>query len=179
MTIVCYDINGSKKWFIRFYDMDTANGLDNVALESVAKTAWLDKFSNNDKNDVNSLVITKNAADGGYDTYSSHMWDVLRILYLLILVYMIILLKDFEDLWRNNDNICKDINNYVDNCFAAQTTNCGELLFSYDYNVKYLTAYVGEAGGEASYANIEFLHGTRVEYVRDWLKKRVWFFDSV
>lgn len=179
MTIVCYDINGSKKWFIRFYDMDTANGLDNVALESVAKTAWLDKFSNNDKNDVNSLVITKNAADGGYDTYSSRIWDVLRDTVFANTGVYDNSLEGLWDLWRNNDNICKDINNYVDNYFAAQTANCGELLFNYDYNVKYLTAYVGEAGGEASYANIEFLHGTRVEYVRDWLKKRVWFFDGV
>lgn len=179
MTIVCYDINGSKKWFIRFYDMDTANGLDNVALESVAKTAWLDKFSNNDKNDVNSLVITKNAADGGYDTYSSRMWDVLRDTVFANTGVYDNSLEGLWDLWRNNNNICKDINNYVDNYFAAQTVNCGELLFNYDYNVKYLTAYVGEAGGEASYANIEFLHGTRVEYVRDWMKKRVWFFDGV
>lgn len=179
MTIVCYDINGSKKWFIRFYDIDTANGLDNVALESVAKTAWLDKFSNNDKNNVNSLVITKNAADGGYDTYSSRMWDVLRDTVFTNTGVYDNSLEGLWDLWRNNDNICKDINNYIDNYFAAQTINCGELLFNYDYNVKYLTAYIGEAGGEASYANIEFLHGTRVEYVRDWLKKRVWFFDGV
>lgn len=179
MTIVCYDINGSKKWFIRFYDMDTANGLDNVALESVAKTAWLDKFSNNDKNNVNSLVITKNAADGGYDTYSSRMWDVLRDTVFANTGVYDNSLEGLWDLWRNNDNMCKDINNYIDNYFAAQTINCGELLFNYDYNVKYLTAYVGEAGGAASYANIEFLHGTRVEYVRDWLKKRVWFFDGV
>lgn len=179
LTLVCYDVGGANKWFIRFYDMDTANGLDNVALESVAKTAWLDKFSNNDKNDVNSLVITKNAADGGYDTYSSRMWDVLRDTVFANTGVYDNSLEGLWDLWRNNDNICKDINNYVDNYFAAQTANCGELLFNYDYNVKYLTAYVGEAGGEASYTNIEFLHGTRVEYVRDWLKKRVWFFDGV
>lgn len=179
MTIVCYDINGSKKWFIRFYDMDTANGLDNVALESVAKTAWLDKFSNNDKNNVNSLVITKNAVDGGYDTYSSRMWDVLRDTVFANTGVYDNSLEGLWDLWRNNDNICKDINNYIDNYFAAQTKDCGELLFNYDYNVKYLTAYVGESGGQPSYANIEFLHGTRVEYVRDWMKKRVWFFDGV
>lgn len=179
LTIVCYDIDGTKKWFIRFYDMDTGNGLDNVALESVAKTAWLDKFSNNDKNDVNSLVITKNAADGGYDTYSSRMWDVLRDTIFANTGVFDSSLETLWDLWRNNDNIAKDTNNYIDNYFAAQTKDCGELLFNYDYNVKYLTAYVGEAGGAASYANIEFLHGTRVEYVRDWLKKRVWFFDGV
>lgn len=179
LTLVCYNVGGTNKWFIRFYDMDTANGLDNVALESVAKTAWLDTFSNNDKNDVNSLVITKNAADGGYDTYSSRMWDVLRDTIFANTGVFDSSLETLWDLWRNNATICKDINDYIDNYFAAQTKDCGELLFNYDYNVKYLTAYVGESGGQPSYANIEFLHGTRVEYVRDWMKKRVWFFDGV
>lgn len=179
LTLVCYNVGGTNKWFIRFYDMDTANGLDNVALESVAKTAWLDTFSNNDKNDVNSLVITKNAADGGYDTYSSRMWDVLRDTIFANTGVFDSSLETLWDLWRNNATVCKDINDYIDNYFAAQTKDCGELLFNYDYNVKYLTAYVGESGGQPSYANIEFLHGTRVEYVRDWMKKRIWFFDGV
>lgn len=179
LTLVCYDVGGANKWFIRFYDMDTGNGLDNVALESVAKTAWLDTFSNNDNNDVNSLVITKNAADGGYDTYSSRMWDVLRDTIFANTGVFDSSLETLWDLWRNNATICKDINDYIDNYFAAQTKDCGGLLFNYDYNVKYLTAYVGESGGQPSYANIEFLHGTRVEYVRDWMKKRVWFFDGV
>nr|DAT72373.1 MAG TPA: leucine-rich repeat protein [Crassvirales sp.] len=170
-------ING--KWWIRFYDMDTANALDNVSLESVAKTAYLDTFSNNKTSAVNSLVITKNAADGGYDTYSSRMWDVFRDTIFYNTGIFDSTLEALWDLWRNNDSICKDINDYVDNYFAAQTKNCGEFLFNYDYNVKYFTAYVGEQGGAASYANIEALHGTRIEFVRDWLRKRVYFFDGV
>ena len=179
MTIVCYDIGGTKKWYIRFYDMDTANGLDNTALESVAKTAYLDTFSNNPNTDVNSLVTTRNSPDGGYDTYSSRMWDVLRDSIFINTGIFDSSLEELWDLWRNNANISKDVNHYIDEYFSAQTKSCGELLFNYDYNVKYLTAYVSEAGGSASYANIEFLHGTRVEYVRDWLKKRWWFFDGV
>ena len=179
MTIVCYDIGGTKKWYIRFYDMDTANGLDNTALESVAKTAYLDTFSNNPNTDVNSLVTTRNSLDGGYDTYSSRMWDVLRDSIFINTGIFDSSLEELWDLWRNNANISKDVNHYIDEYFSAQTKSCGELLFNYDYNVKYLTAYVSEAGGSASYANIEFLHGTRVEYVRDWLKKRWWFFDGV
>lgn len=179
MTIVCYDIGGTKKWYIRFYDMDTANGLDNTALESVAKTAYLDTFSNNPNTDVNSLVTIRNSPDGGYDTYSSRMWDVLRDSIFINTGIFDSSLEELWDLWRNNANISKDVNHYIDEYFSAQTKSCGELLFNYDYNVKYLTAYVSEAGGSASYANIEFLHGTRVEYVRDWLKKRWWFFDGV
>lgn len=179
MTVVCYDVGGTNKFFIRFYDMDTANGLDNTALESVAKTAYLDTFSNNPNTDVNSLVITRNSPDGGYDTYSSRMWDVLRDSIFINTGVFDSSLEELWDLWRNNANISKDVNHYIDEYFSAQTKSCGELLFNYDYNVKYLTAYVSEAGGSASYANIEFLHGTRVEYVRDWLKKRWWFFDGV
>lgn len=179
MTIRCYDISGTKKWYIAFYDMDTANALDNTALESVAKTAYLDTYSNNPNTDVNSLVITKNSAEGGYDTYSSRMWDVLRDSIFINTGVFDSSLERLWDLWRNNSNVAKDSNHYVDNYFAAQMKNCGELLYNYDYNIKYLTAYVSEAGGGASYANVEFLHGTRVEYVRDWLKKRWWFFDGV
>lgn len=175
MTMV--RING--KWWIRFYDMDTANALDNVSLESVAKTAYLDTFSNNKTSAVNSLVITKNAADGGYDTYSSRMWDVFRDTIFYNTGIFDSTLEALWDLWRNNATICKDVNDYIDNYFAAQTKNCGELLFDYDYNVKYFTAYVGEQGGAASYANIEALHGTRIEFVRDWLRKRIYFFDGV
>lgn len=179
MQLVCYSINGTKKWFVRFYDMDTGNGLDNVALESVAKTAYLDTFANNPNTDVNSLIVNRNDPAGGFDTYSSRMWDVFRdSIFINTGVYD----STFEtlwELWRNNANVIKDVNHYIDNYFAAQTRDCGELLYNYDYNVKYLTAYITEEGGTPSYANIEFLHGTRVEYVRDWLKKRWWFFDGV
>lgn len=110
MTIVCYDIGGTKKWYIRFYDMDTANGLDNTALESVAKTAYLDTFSNNPNTDVNSLVTTRNSPDGGYDTYSSRMWDVLRDSIFINTGIFDSSLEELWDLWRNNANISKDVN---------------------------------------------------------------------
>jgi len=67
------------KWWPCFYDMDTANGLSNTGEENVAKTAYIDTFSNaNTSTGVNSLVITRNDATGGYDEYSARLWDVLR-----------------------------------------------------------------------------------------------------
>lgn len=179
MTIVSYEVNGVIKKFIRFYDMDGANGIDNVGLESVAKTSYIDTFYNNPNTDVNSLVVNRNDPEGGFDTYSSRMWDVFRDSMFINTGVFDSSFEELWDLWRNNANVSKDANHYVDNYFAAQMKNCGELLYDYDYNVKYLTAYVGQSGGSPSYGNIEFLHGTRVEYVRDWLKKRWWFFDGV
>lgn len=168
-----------KKIFPSFYDMDSANGLDNVSLESVKKTAYIDIFSNNKTTNVNSLVVTPNSADGGYDTYSSRMWDVLRDSRFINTGISDLSYDRLWTLWRTNENLSLDPNHYVDSYFAAQTKNCGELLFDYDYNVKYLTAYVGEQGGSPSYGNIEALHGTRIEYVRDWLTKRWYFFDGI
>lgn len=171
--------NWNGKYYVSFYDMDTANGLDNVSLESVAKTAYIDTFSNNKNTAVNSLVITPNNADGGYDTYSSRMWDVLRDSRFINTGTSDLSYDKLWTLWRTNENLSLDSNKYVDEYFASQTSKCGELLFNYDYNIKYLTAYVGEQGGSPSYGNIEALHGTRIEYVRDWLKKRWCFFDGI
>ena len=62
-----------------FYDMDTANGVSNTGEENVAKTAYIDGFSNaNTTTGVNSLIIKQNDPNNGYDEYSSRLWDVLR-----------------------------------------------------------------------------------------------------
>ena len=79
------------------------------------------------------------------------MWDVLRDSIFINTGVFDSSLEELWDLWRNNANISKDVNHYIDEYFSAQTKSCGELLFNYDYNVKYLTAYVSEAGGSASY----------------------------
>jgi hypothetical protein len=107
------------------------------------------------------------------------MWDVLKDTIFYNTGVYTHTLESLWDLWRNTDNICTSVDQYVDDYFAAQIKDCGELLFDYDYNVKYFTAYVGEQGGQASYADIEAMHGTRIEYVRDWMTKRVYFFDGV
>ena len=84
MTLRSWNVGGSltdenmNKWWPCFYDMDTAFGLSNTGEENVPKTAYLDTFANAKvESGVNSLVITQNSADGGYDTYSARLWDVL------------------------------------------------------------------------------------------------------
>ena len=57
---------------------------------------------------------------------------------------------------------------FVENYFSAQTKNCGELLYNYDYRVKYLTKYQKDEDSPASYANVEFLHGTRKIDIYGW-----------
>lgn len=187
MTLRSWNVGGSltdenmNKWWPCFYDMDTAFGLSNTGEENVPKTAYLDTFANAKvESGVNSLVITQNSADGGYDTYSARLWDVLRdTRFINTGVYSGAGYDALWETWRSVGTLLKEANYFVDNYFSIQMKNCGELLYNYDYKVKYLTRYSKDEGSAASYANIEFLHGPRVEFVRDWLKKRYYFMDGV
>ena len=187
MTLRSWNVGGStqdatmNKWWPCFYDMDTANGLSNTGEENVPKTSYIDTFRNAKvEAGVNSLEIIRNSADGGYDTYSSRLWDVLRdVAFTNTGVYQG---GDYNSLWRdwrNGETLLKSPEYFIDNYFGAQTKDCGELIYNYDYKVKYLTKYQKDIDTPASYANIEFLHGTRLNYVRDWLSKRYFFMDGV
>lgn len=186
MTIRSWNVGGNltdegmNKWWPCFYDMDTAFGLSNTGEENVPKTSYIDTFSNATTDGVNSLVITANSADGGYDTYSARLWDVLRdTRFINTGVYSGAGYDQLWETWRSVGTLLNDANYYVDNYFSIQTRNCGELLYNYDYKIKYLTRYSKDESSAASYANIEFLHGPRVEFVRDWVKKRYYFMDGV
>ena len=168
-------------WWPCFYDMDTANGLSNTGEENVAKTAYIDGFSNKiTEAGVNALAIKYNDPDGGYDTYSSRLWDVLRNnLFIRADANEGYTYDNIWNSWRSNLDMLNSSTTFVDKYFSSQTKNCGQLLYNYDYKIKYLTKYQKDENSVPSYANIEFLHGTRNNYVRDWLKKRLTFFDGV
>lgn len=176
------------QWWPCFYDMDTALGLSNTGEENVAKTAYIDMFKNADAADgVNSLVISYNDPDGGYDTYSSRLWDVLRNDLFISAGISDYTYENVWELWRINSKLIggdpkNNINGskiFVDTYFSSQTAGCGELLYNYDYRVKYLTKYKKPDAAVATYGNVQFLHGTRNDYVRDWLSQRLTFFDGV
>ena len=187
MVLRSWNVGGSttddnmNKWYPCFYDMDTANGVSNTGEENVAKTAYIDGFSNaSTTTGVNSLVIKQNDPNNGYDEYSSRLWDVLRdSRFINTGVYSGSDYNGLWDLWRTNSSLLANSSIFVENYFRAQTKECGELLYNYDYRVKYLTKYQKDEQSPASYANVEFLHGTRNDFVRDWLKKRLTFMDGV
>ena len=174
------DYQNFNQWWPCFYDMDTGNGLSNTGEENVAKTAYIDGFKNKEtENGVNALEIKYNDPNGGYDTYSSRLWDVLRDNLLLREGKFPYTYENIWDAWRTNSNLLSSSEQYVNNYFSQQTAGCGAILYNFDYKVKYLTKYAKDENSTASYANIEFLHGTRIDYVRDWLKKRFTFLDGV
>ena len=184
-------------WWPCFYDMDTATGLSNTGEENVAKVAYIDKFTNGTNSEgMNTLSIIQNSAEGGYDTYSSRLWDVLRDSRFINTGSSEGLSYDtiWSD-WRQDTNLIginatsgeSGITKFMNECFKSQTSGCGELLYNYDYRVKYLTKYYTQSlvngqwvtSDKATYGNVQFLHGTRANYVNDWLNRRMIFFDGV
>lgn len=174
------DYENYNKWWPCFYDMDTANGLTNTGQETVAKTAYIDTFENKiiGEAGVNAMQINKNDPNGAYDTYSSRLWDVLRSTPFLQGTNYGLTYETVWNTWRSK-SILNSADVFINDFFSSQTRGCGQLLYNYDYKIKYLTKYVKQDDTVASYANVEFLHGTRADYVRDWLKKRFTFFDGV
>lgn len=186
MTLRSWNVGGDKldarmnKWYPCFYDMDTANGLSNTGEENVPKTAYIDTYYNATAEQGGALQTIQNDSQGGYGTYSSRLWNVLRdSIFINTGVYTDGGYNELWDRWRNVGTLIKDYEYFISDYFSSQLKNCGELMYNYDYKVKYLTRYSKDIGESATYANIEFLHGNRINYVRDWLKKRFVFMDGV
>lgn len=192
---------GNGKWYPTFYDMDTALGLTNAGEESVPSTAYIDSFENSTKTDgPNVMTVTRNAQQThGYGAYNSKLWNILRATS-DEQGNKSFWAKNCEsagwnngfygEFWRllRDGSIKKDgttngplssPNNFI-SLFTAQTSDVGEMVYNDDFNVKYLTKYVTHGdSGTFTYGNIEMLHGTRIEYIRSWLKDRFYFLDGV
>ena len=197
MTLRTWD--GGESWWTSFYDMDTANGESNTGYETVLETAYIHRYYNQTKDDnhkLNSLAIQYNDPNNGFDQYSSRLWDILESTY-FTKEQTSATQDTYQSIWdkiRNQKSTiltseglteinksCLD--NYVDYFFKVQLDTCGEMIFNYDYNIKYLVKYNKQTGlldnASGEYNNIRFLHGDRVSYVRNWLNNRWRFLDGV
>lgn len=192
---------GNGKWYPAFYDMDTALGLTNAGEESVPSTAYIDSFENSTRTDgPNIMTVTRNAQQThGYGAYNSKLWNILRAtsdeqgnksfwakncesagwndgFY----GEFWRLLRDGslkED--RTTNGPLSSPDSFI-SLFTAQTSDVGEMVYNDDFNVKYLTKYMTHGdSGTFTYGNIAMLHGTRIEYIRSWLKDRFYFLDGV
>ena len=197
MTLRTWD--GGKTWWTAFYDMDTANGESNTGYETVLETAYVHRYFNQTKDDnhkLNTLAIQYNDPNNGFDQYSSRLWDILESTY-FTKEQTSATQDTYKSIWdkiRNQKStiltadglteINKScIDNYVNSFFKVQLDTCGEMIFNYDYAVKYLVKYNKQSGlidnAAGEYSNIRFLHGNRVNYVRNWLNNRWKFLDGV
>lgn len=193
LTLRCWNLGqvDYEMWYPCFYDMDTSLGLDNAGGETTRSTAYIDSFkprkSMTTGNIVGMEVVEGDTVGGQYAQAKSRLWDILKqpgFFYNW---------KNegtsenyFETLWklfRNTDDPkfgkIIDADNFINNYFSKNLDGVGELLYNLDFREKYLTKYLKEGNSSSQYANIKMLHGTRVNFVRDWLRKRILFLDGV
>ena len=171
-----------KSWYTSFYDMDTGLALTNSGNETVKKDAYLDVFGNNANG--NAMTVNINGyTSGGYDTFNSRLWNIVRF---LTNTY------DENDGEKPKINYRKiwealrtgmliDPNNFIDNYYISQNNNVGEIIFNQDYYEKYVQDEVNKIDNPDKYAvsSISLLHGNRINFVKDWFTKHVYFLDGV
>lgn len=195
------------KFYTDFYDLDTALGLSNNGIEDISPDVWFRYIDNIKDNDsevgyaaefFSDKVIKSDSTSSQklVSAYDNKLWNVIDTEFFTKMVYgdassysrycdrwwalrekLDNYTKKYND--SNNTNYNSFIDLFVDEFFDKQTNSCGAMLFNYDYQIKYLEQ---NDPGDYTYhstANITYLHGRRVSYVKHWLKERVLFLDSV
>ncbi len=171
LTLRTWD--GGKKWWTCFYDMDTALGLSNEGAENIPEDVFVDSFENVTESGKETILKINyhTKKESGYNAYYSKLWAILRDNDFIYNYTGNRENKLYEGKWvslRKNGGPFDTHMNFV-NLMSEHIGSCGELIYNYDYNAKYII----------NSSNISMLHGLRIEYVRNWLKNRFYFLDGV
>lgn len=194
-----------KDYFIDFYDMDSANGGSNQGMLTIGPDTWLKYLynkpeagksygyinetfdSNLSQNTSNETKISANSnklwlsldtvtarevcglADISRSAYTSYWYNFRRTLQAKA--------EAAGYVYNSSQPTNQIVDWFINDFFIKQTGQCGSLLFSYDYKLKYLLQFTDD-----SYKNTKALtklHGRKIAYTRDWLTKHITFLDSL
>ena len=194
---------GSSIWYPAFYDMDSAFKLNNSAQEQVAYYAHLHYFYNvlnasgiTEKatkkffNEVDSnnqpIVLNGKTLKQYYASYWTRLWEVIDDQGLPSIDGSNLGDRDtIQKVYQNiRTNLIPDPDAFIENYYRAYVEQCGGIIYNYDYKIKYLNLSEKYNTSTQSYVYTNddqtlFLYGTRVETVKEWFRKRIYFLDSV
>lgn len=184
----------SGAYYMGFYDLDTALQNDNQGKLDIDPDTWFKYIYNKQDGDNPfgymaetedpSISITKRAVSA----YSSKLWLSLdtptaRAAFAGGAVSG----SNYTSYWYGLRNKLQVVANqagyedfvdyFVDEFFEKQTGECGSLIFNYDYKLKYLLQFTGNAYTKDD--DLSRLHGRKIASTREWLKKRLIFLDSI
>ena len=170
--------NNGEFWYPAFYDMDTALAIKNDGNINEAVDIGIDKIEMITEGASNILVTTYHDQASSYAAYLAKLWGVFRDSGFLYATTQSRENPYYERIWaqlRQTGGKLSTATNFTD-IMAARVETCGEMIYDYDYNMKYIQDAEDTGGTESS---INFLHGTRVEFVKDWLKRHLYYLDGV
>ena len=170
------------KWYTEFYDMDTGLALTNAGYETIKKDVYLDTFAiSNDKQSASVKINGYN--NGGYDTTNSRLFNIVR--FFTTKAFPNTGSKptiNYRKIWEDiRKTVLRNPDEFLNNYYIKQNESVGEMLFNYDYDVKYINDEINliENPNSNGKSSINFLHGNRINFVRDWFTKHVYFLDGV
>lgn len=187
---------GNGLWYTCFYDMDTALGLDNVGNESISANCAIDYVYYSDQAGVqfrrHSDAIYINPETGEevdkdfpgkvtsysppYAAYKSKLWALLRETSFMyentdneLFTDKDVFASPYIRQWSVLRNSSLSRADMFSNIVADKVGQCGELVYDRDYDSKYIK----------DNSTTKFLHGTRVEYIKKWLRDHIYFLDGL
>ena len=200
MTLRTWD---GVRWYTCFYDMDTALGLDNTGRESILTNSYIDYITYSFDDNITQGIKTRYHSDTvavnqegvevpydpqdstqkviytpGYAAYKSKLWAVLRDTDFLYRCGDTS--QEFQDrvfsapyinLWGTLRNGSLSRADKFSDLVRDRVAKCGEIIYDKDYESK----YIRDEGTDTTL----FLHGTRVEYIKKWLREHMYFLDGV
>ena len=166
--------NYQPRWSPTFYDMDTALGIDNTGGQTVKPTVFDESIINTPNDKVAFLYgAAPNSFNTLFTVFSNKMWGGLdnkmfqnkyKPDYGSEEEYQV-----YSKMWSElRCSMITNVDDFIETFMSTQLHKCGEFLYNHDYDVKYITT-----------AQIDFLHGTRLSFIKNWLKERITFLDSV
>lgn len=194
---------GSNVWYAVFYDMDSAFKLNNASQEQVDYSAHLHyfynvinssgitekavlKFFNELDENGNAVVVNGKTIKQYYASYWTRLWEVIDDEGLPSIDGSNLGDRDtIQKIYQTiRATLIPDPEVFINNYYKAYVDQCGGIIYNYDYKIKYLnlSETFDTTTNTYSYTNDDqtsFLYGNRVETVKDWFKKRIYFLDSV
>lgn len=188
--------SSSKVWHPSFYDMDTADGLNNRGAQSIVYYSHPNSYFNIDSSGYTSSgdsTITgvtwcpERDTTKGLDFAAMHgnrLWEILNLFEIRNTSTKSPLAEIYWDLRKD---YIGDPDDFVDKYFANYINQSGAIMYNYDYKQKYVNYGQTWVDGIGFVADTEssnadqgsFLYGTRIAWIRSWFKKRINFLDSV
>lgn len=183
------------KYFLDFYDLDCSLSGDNQGQLTITPDVWIKYLTNKGTMENAQPGLEYVAETFNFDeaisrkTVSANtnkLWLSLDTSFSRAVFgedVNSLYTKYWYDFRRFTEDLAKSkgydtfANYFIDEYFDKQTSDCGSLIFNYDYKLKYLLQFTNDQISNTK--DMTKLHGRKIAHSRNWLKKHTIFLDSL